>query len=291
MALIFLSQLRNLAAVHRKYGEILDNAAWLRVNANIWSSAPEGYIGSRRGDRAPLYFGLTFENLKNQALACGLDASDEEIEEQVADTRAWRRKRSEQVGAPFYRRMKPDKIGRLLGVVEATREEAGAWNIGTYGGSRAERIAAAKERDKARKAHQRRASGVQTREERYAVNLTKSRPWVDEGISRRTWERRRSRERAENDAAASATYSVHPDVTQPVPPQPNPRPIVERDAAESATFSLIGLPPQDFRKPTRQRALERTDSLGLPDSEPKDFANEFSEEAAEDVPHEIEIEI
>lgn len=232
MALIILSQLRNLARVHRARGEILDRAAWLRVIANVLSSAPSGYMGSRRGRTAPpFFFGLTVENLAAQADACGLQATDDEIKAQVFETNAWRQEMTLQTGEPFLRRMSADKMGELLGVTLSTMEEAKAWNIGFYGGDAAQREKARLERDRLRKIKERREAGVKSWSQRYEQNLSKLQPWKAENISRRTWERRRARETA---AAASESSSGDGHLTQPRPPHPRPRPLVEIDAAASA---------------------------------------------------------
>jgi hypothetical protein len=187
-AAITLAQLYRVAEVHRAAGEILPAGPWLKVLANVLSSAPEGYDGDRRARNTPTYFGLSKATLALAARRCGLNASVEQIEAQVADTRAWRAKEARRGGAHHYAPMRPDKIGELLGVTDATREAAKAWNIGTLGGSRAARAKAAKERDRLRDERRRRAAGAAPQ----AESISRTKPWEVEGISRRTWYRRRA---------------------------------------------------------------------------------------------------
>ncbi len=187
-AAIMLSQIYRLAEVHRSAGEILPAGPWLKVLANVLSSAPEGYDGDRRARNAPIYFGLSKATLALAARRCGLDATVEMIEAQVADTRAWRERESGRIGRHHYAPMRPDKIGELLGVTDATREAAQAWNIGTRGGSRAARAKAAMERNRLRDERRRRAAGAAPQ----AESISRTKPWEDDGISRRTWYRRRA---------------------------------------------------------------------------------------------------
>jgi len=213
-AAIMLAQLYRVAEVHRAAGEILPPAPWLQVLANILSSAPEGYDGDRRGRNAPTLFGLSKSTLSLAALRCGLDATVEMLEAQVADTRAWRERESGRIGHHHYAPMRPDKIGELLGVTDATREAAQAWNIGTLGGSSAARAKAAKERDRAYQKRCRAEQGAVPRTEYEMSSLSRLKPWEAEGISRRTWERRRT-SYAGNDASPSATNKGLSHVASP----------------------------------------------------------------------------
>jgi hypothetical protein len=191
-AAIVLAQLYRVAEVHRAAGEILPAGPWLKVLANILSSCPEEYAGGRRGRNAPPHFGLSKASLALAARRCGLGATVEMIEAQVADTLAWRERESGRIGRHHYAPMRPDKMGELLGVTDATREAAQAWNIGTLGGSRAARARAAKERYRLGEQRRRRDDGALSRGEYEASSLSRLKPWEAEGISRRTWERRRA---------------------------------------------------------------------------------------------------
>jgi hypothetical protein len=59
--------------------------------------------------------------------------------------------------------------------------------LGAYDMSEPERTARTRARKKARKAQQRRAKGVPTKEDTAKISALK--PWLFEGIDRRTWER------------------------------------------------------------------------------------------------------
>ena len=76
-----------------------------------------------------MVFGLTDPTLRFAAACCGLEAADDEIKRQVAETIAWRDKQSARQGHPHYAPMRVDKIGELLGITDMIRAEAEAWNI------------------------------------------------------------------------------------------------------------------------------------------------------------------
>lgn len=93
------------------------------------------------------------------------------------------------------------------------------------------RKASKRQQDRARKAARRRAAGAVPRTEYLAQNaLSRTKPWEDEGISRRTWERRRARattaiafdtspsagtEAGSVDASASAAVALGSHVASP----------------------------------------------------------------------------
>jgi hypothetical protein len=199
-ASIVLAQLYRVAGVHQEAGQILPTEPWLKVLANILSACPEGYDGDRRARNAPVSFGLSAASLALAARRCGLKATVEQIAAQVADTKEWRHHQSVRSRRPHYVQMKPDVIGKMLGVTDITRDEAKAWNVGTYGGSPADRKVAARERHRLGAQRRRQNAGAATRD----VNLSRAKPWEAEGISRRTWERRRA-SYAENVTSPSAT--------------------------------------------------------------------------------------
>jgi hypothetical protein len=150
-------------------------------------------------------FGLTDLTLRFAAACCGLEATDDEIKQQVAETKAWRDKQSARQGHPHYAPMRADKIGELLGITDMIRTEAKAWNIGTRGGSPEDRAKARRERDRTYCEARRRAAGSKTRLEFLeANNLSRLKPWEAEGISRTTWYRRQSEAEA-NETSPSAT--------------------------------------------------------------------------------------
>jgi hypothetical protein len=190
-----LSALYRIAAVHRARGEILSPRLWLEVLANILSSAAAGLIGKRNGHGAPANFGLTYANLLIAAERCGLEVTGDTIAQQIAKTLTWREKESERIGRQHYFMMRPDVIGKRLGITDETRADAKAWCLGTYGGSPEQRRNARRERDRLSKEHARRVAGAKDQ----ANSAARTKPWLAEGISERTWYRRR-RESALNAA-------------------------------------------------------------------------------------------
>jgi hypothetical protein len=88
-----------------------------------------------------------------------------------------------------------DALAVLLHLTYAERQYLKITTIGACDVSKAERQLLSKqrkrERDRIRAAERRLLAGARPRAEYLATSLTAVRPWVDEGISRRTWERRR----------------------------------------------------------------------------------------------------
>jgi hypothetical protein len=89
----------------------------------------------------------------------------------------------------------------------AQRQRLGLRTIGSYNVNKAGRKRLAtkrrRERDRQRKAVERRASGKDERAVYLAGCLSRTKPWEAEGISRRTWERRRKAVEATRDAGPS----------------------------------------------------------------------------------------
>jgi hypothetical protein len=185
-AAIVLGQLDSLAKVQRAHGELLNPGPWLVVFANILSSAPEKWESGRHGRSAPNYFGLSEATLATAARKAGLRASLDQIADQVHVTQTWRRKEGDLIGKPYYARMAPETIGRLLGVVEEVRREAKAWNIGIFGQTKEDLMEAYRERDRERAAKKRLAKNIDPR----GVPLSQTKPWEALGMSRPTWYRK-----------------------------------------------------------------------------------------------------
>jgi hypothetical protein len=143
--------------------------------------------GKRNGRDAPEYFGLTYGNFLIAVERCGLEVTGTAIAQQIVRTLKWRQRESERIGRPHYLMMRPDIIGKLLGITDETRAEAKAWPLGTYGGSFEQRRMARRERDRLNKERARRAAGAKDQ----ANSAARTKPWLAEGISQRTWYRRR----------------------------------------------------------------------------------------------------
>jgi hypothetical protein len=83
------------------------------------------------------------------------------------------------------------EIGKRLGLTNAERETLKLWPFLPFDKTEEEIAEQAKARERARRARKRREKGVQTREDYLAELSSRPKPWIAEGISRRTWERRR----------------------------------------------------------------------------------------------------
>jgi hypothetical protein len=94
---------------------------------------------------------------------------------------------------------KAEALGRKLKVTDAERAHLKIRTIAPYNVSPLERDQRRKQkkrdRDKLRAESKRRARGIKPRAEYLANSLSARAPWKDEGITRRSWERRRKRDR------------------------------------------------------------------------------------------------
>ncbi len=192
----------------RADGRDLDPGPWLKVGANVLSSAPPGREEITRA--APARWGLDQSSLLRFATRCGIDCSAEDIARQVTETTRWRKSEAERIGRRHYVAMNADTIGALLGVTEDERRMAKAWRIGTVDGSREDRIEAAKVRHAERQARRRRESGAMTRNQYTEKSLSAVRPWEAEGVSRRTWERRRNKGQEVEKMAVASPCAASP---------------------------------------------------------------------------------
>jgi hypothetical protein len=95
-----------------------------------------------------------------------------------------------------------ETLGLLIRLTDAEREKYKAWSIWPIDLSLAEAKLRRKQHDRDDKAEKRRAAGATPRSE----SLSQTQPWVAEGISRRTWERRR-RARDANSSPVLKTLS------------------------------------------------------------------------------------
>jgi hypothetical protein len=185
LSALILAQLYRVSIYMQEVcGEILDADEWLEVFANILSSAPPGkhYIG-RRAEKVQL--GLSYHSLAEACVRGRIRATDMQIQQQVEKTTNWRKLLAERAGKPVLFPMKPDTIGRKLGITPPIRNACYAWNLGTYGGSPQDRRQASRERDKLRNRANREAAGAKPRNQ----SLSQTKPWDAMGISRSSWYR------------------------------------------------------------------------------------------------------
>jgi hypothetical protein len=89
------------------------------------------------------------------------------------------------------RKYMADTLAEKLGVTEALRAHLGFTTIGASDLTRAERNKARRKRKTDAERDRRRRNGAVPRAQYRANSLSRSKPWEAEGISRRTWERRR----------------------------------------------------------------------------------------------------
>lgn len=195
LATLRLDELARVAEVMRAGGEILPAGPWLKTIANILSALPPKERESRRGRRPPsVYLDFSAATLAHHARRCGLECTPAQIRAQIAETTAWRRRMSDRAGRPYRLMVSMDTIGHELGITEAVRTEAKAWNVGTYDGSPDARERARAERKKQHKMIKRRAEGATPRADYERNSLSRIKPWEEEGIDRATWYRRRKKE-------------------------------------------------------------------------------------------------
>ena len=109
----------------------------------------------------------------------------------------------------------PASLGNKLELDDEDREKLQAWSI--------EAMDVRKERrhminlEKNRKAQERRRRKNKAKPR--AESLSQTKPWADEGISRRTWERRRRKAGDANPSRPSLTYSRNDELASPCEPQ------------------------------------------------------------------------
>jgi hypothetical protein len=111
------------------------------------------------------------------------------------------------------RRFKSDTLGKLLRVTYDERTALKLSTIGCYDVSKAERSRRRKERRRLKEQGRRRDKGAISREQYLTNSLSRQRPWLAEGTSRRTWYRRRAALVAQLRADLSSCSARH----RPVP--------------------------------------------------------------------------
>jgi hypothetical protein len=107
------------------------------------------------------------------------------------------------------RRFRADTMGKLLRVTYDERTALQLSTIGCYDVSKAERSRWGKERRRLKEQGRRRNKGAVPREQYLAKSLSRRRPWLAEGISRRTWYRRRQAPVAQVRADLSSCIPRH----------------------------------------------------------------------------------
>jgi hypothetical protein len=126
---------------------------------------------------------------------------------------AHRARRKRMIGA--------DAVAKLLFVTFAERTELGLRTIGACDVAAGDRRELAVEqkraRDRARQEQKRRSGGRVPRASYEAASLTRLKPWLAEGISRRTWERRRDASLSQVEVKGKGdTHASEPSIPLPV---------------------------------------------------------------------------
>lgn len=93
-------------------------------------------------------------------------------------------------------RLIADDLAERLGVTYAMRTDLGLTTIGAIDVNKADRAQRRHERKREGMQATRRKAGVKPRDEYLANALSTTKPWEAEGVCRKTWERRRARQRA-----------------------------------------------------------------------------------------------
>jgi hypothetical protein len=93
---------------------------------------------------------------------------------------------------PHYQKVRTaEELGRFLHLTNAERERLKLWRIRPIDMTAEQLVRQTKERERMRRAAQRRRKGIRIKEAYLAELADRPKPWLTEGISRRTWERRR----------------------------------------------------------------------------------------------------
>jgi hypothetical protein len=90
------------------------------------------------------------------------------------------------------RRFTARVLGRLLRLTPEERERLAITSIRAMGMSKADMNKRRRERDRLYRQQRRRANGAKPREQYEAQSFSRTKPWEIDGISERTWRRRRS---------------------------------------------------------------------------------------------------
>lgn len=185
-----LAQLYRLAAYRRVNGVTLDPNTWAFCLASTLASAAPGVSPVGTAGRAVRWHGLDLLTLKRAIAEADLgDFSDDELGTIIEAVSRWQK-------AHPYEIIKADKMAAMLAVTAEERAFCSMTTVGAVDEPADKRAARAAEaravRDRER-ARTKRAGKHKPRSVYLAAALTSSKPWEQEGISRRTWERRRAR--------------------------------------------------------------------------------------------------
>lgn len=95
---------------------------------------------------------------------------------------------------PHYQKLRTaEELGGLLHLTNADRERLKLWRIRPFDMTEEQLAKQAKEKERARRERARRKRGIRTKEAYLAESASRPKPWITEGISQRTWQRRQKK--------------------------------------------------------------------------------------------------
>jgi hypothetical protein len=176
---------RRLASSRRKhYGEVLTEREWAPPLAAILLMADDGKFTIK--GRPFTWPGLTNYSLRRNLRQIGIETKpDDPVIARCVD-HAYRN---------FGKRMVTRaELGEMLNLTKAERVEFKIWQILPCDETTAERRVWLRKRDAEQKANRRRMQGSNSRVVWLMKNnLSKTKPWEAEGISRKTWYKRQAK--------------------------------------------------------------------------------------------------
>lgn len=188
---IRLAELKRLATWRRSQRHVMPAEPWAFALTASLAVADAGRIPTR-SRRQPFvaWSGLTEETAEAAMVACGFRESEFDFVDIARAVEAARRWQSVHPG----HRLPPAKCAEILGVSAVERDNLDLRTIDAVDEPRsARRARKADEKRKRDRETARAKRGRVPREIWLAARLSASKPWEAEGVSRRTWERRRAR--------------------------------------------------------------------------------------------------
>lgn len=179
------SEAKRLLSFKKSNGVLFNRVDALKAFAFIRSSAPSGWLKFNK-KKAFKWWELDAVSLKDDARLAGIDAHDDEIDEALSQVVKWRARYGS-------RQIRGATLGRLLELCNDERAELRITAILSKDDTVESKHERRKDGWRTRKAAMRRADGRMPRAEYESESLSKTKPWLSEGISRATWYRRQAK--------------------------------------------------------------------------------------------------
>jgi hypothetical protein len=116
-----------------------------------------------------------------------------------------------------YRRHSADSMAQQIGLTWDQRRALGITTIGATDITKAKRLEIRMIKNRLAKERCRRAKGARPRDEYEMTSLSATRPWEIEGMSRRTWYRKRQQQTQNQDGTSTGTACLLKAEAEPVP--------------------------------------------------------------------------